>query len=119
MKVFHLIVMAAMSAGLAVVPAIVRAEPQSNAIAQAAKPTPSQVKAAVKTALASVDLTLPQKRAIKSMVQSYESQTANADDATKQAAQETLLKNIYQTLTPQQQTQFKASIKQSLGADIQ
>ena len=91
---------------------------QPAAIAQASQYTPDQVKAAVKTALMSVGLTRHQKLQIKSMLQHYESQTANADGATKQAAQKSLLKNIYGVLTPEQQTQFEASIKQSLGADM-
>lgn len=101
------------------------AQQPSGAVAQAAapapaaasSPTPAQVKSAVKTALMSVDLTLPQKRQIRTMVQNYEAQTANADGPTKKAAQKALLENIYGILTPAQQTQFKASIKQSLGAD--
>lgn len=91
---------------------------QAAAPAAASSPTPAQVKSAVKTALMSVDLTLPQKRQIRTMVQNYESQTANADAATKKTAQKTLLESIYGILTPAQQTQFKASIKQSLGADM-
>lgn len=92
---------------------------QRAVIAQAAQPTPAQVKAAVKNALMSVGLTYRQKREIKSMTESYQAQTANADDATKQADAKALLKNIYGVLTPDQQTKFKASIKQSLAVDIQ
>lgn len=95
------------------------AQQQTNTMAQPSKFTPAQVKDAVKQALMSVGLTRHQKLEIKKMVQGYEQQTANADDATKQAAQKTLLKNIYGQLTPTQQTQFKASIKQSLGTDVQ
>jgi hypothetical protein len=95
------------------------AQQQTNSMAQPSKVTPAQVKDAVKQALMSVGLTRQQKLEIRKMVQSYEQQTTNADDATKQAAQKTLLENIYGKLTPAQQTQFKASIKQSLGTDIQ
>lgn len=105
---------------LAALPIITVAQQQGNTMAQpaAGAVSPEQVKSAVKQALMSVDLTMPQKREIAKMVKSYESQTANADDATKQSAQKALLKNIYGTLTPDQQTKFKASIKQSLGADV-
>jgi ABC-type transporter MlaC component len=99
-------------------PAAALAQSQAPA-AQAAAPSPSQVKAAVKDALMSVGLTGKEKREIRSLVRNYESQTANADDATKKQAQESLLKNIYNSLTPTQQTQFKASIKKSLQTDIQ
>jgi len=92
---------------------------QSVTVAQAAQPTPDEVKAAVKNALMSVGLSMRQKREIHSMVQSYQAQTATADSATKQADAKALLKNIYGVLTPDQQTQFKASIKQSLSMDIQ
>jgi hypothetical protein len=92
---------------------------QNSVIAQAAKPTPAQVKSAVKSALMSVNLTPRQKREIKSMVENYQTQTANADDATKQADAKALIKNIYGALTPDQQGQFKASIKQSLGMDVE
>jgi t-SNARE complex subunit (syntaxin) len=99
-------------------PAIVAAQ-QHLLVAQAAQPTPEQVKAAVKNALMSVNLTLRQKREIKSMVDNYKTETANVDEATKQADAKSLLKNIYDVLTPDQQTQFKASIKQSLAMDVQ
>ncbi len=110
---------------LAIVPVFVTLAPLSVSakenivIAQAAQPSPSQVKAAVKNALMSVNLTFKQKREIKSMVDNYQTQTANADDATKQADAKALIKNIYGILTPDQQTQFKASMKQSLSMDIQ
>ena len=119
MLVSRLIAAAAMPLMLSYLPISVTAQQQIQNVAQATAPSPDQVKSAVKQALMSVGLTRRQKLEVKSMVQNYESQTANADDATKQTAQKTLLKNIYGILTPAQQTQFKASIKQSLGADVQ
>lgn len=85
------------------------------ALAQQAGPSPAQMQAAVKSSLQSVNLTMAQKRQILPMVQQYKSQTENADPATKKAAQETLLKNIYGVLTPDQQAKFKASMKASLA----
>ena len=119
MRIFRLAAMFAMALAFGTVPVTGVAQQQTNTTTQPAKPTPDQVKSAVKQALMSVGLTMPQKRQIRQMVQSYDQQTANADDATKQAAQKTLLQNIYGQLTPTQQTQFKASIKQSLGVDMQ
>lgn len=120
MWILRLIALIALPAMLIVAPVTaVAQQPQQSPASQAAAPSPSQVKAAVKNALMSVGLTREQKRNIAGMVRSYESQTANADDATKKDAQKTLLKNIYNSLTPAQQTQFKASIKQSLQTDIQ
>jgi hypothetical protein len=82
--------------------------------AQAA-PSPAQMQAAVKSSLQSVGLTMQQKRQILPMVQNYKSQTEGADAATKKSAQETLLKNIYGVLTPDQQAKFKASMKAQLA----
>jgi Spy/CpxP family protein refolding chaperone len=114
MIVLRLIAIIALVIGI---PSVAVAQ-QPAAIAQAAKPSPDQVKAAIKNSLMSVGLTRHQKMQIKSMINNYQSQTANADDATKQSAQKALLKNIYGVLTPAQQTQFKASMKQQLGTDI-
>jgi hypothetical protein len=119
MRISSLIAAFAIPMLLATFPIAAAAQQQTNTMAQPAKFTPDQVKSAVKQALMSVGLTMQQKRSIRGMVQGYEQQTANADDATKQAAQKTLLKNIYGQLTPDQQTKFKASIKQSLGADVE
>lgn len=119
MRIFRLVLLAAIPLTFAFIPFSAPAQQQSTMKTQMATPTPAQVKAAVKDALVSANLTLEQKRKVKGMVQSYESQTATADDATKKAAQKTLLKNIYGILTPAQQAQFKASIKQSLNADMQ
>jgi hypothetical protein len=91
------------------------AQLQAATIAQANTPSQAEVQAAVKKALESVDLTMHQMRQIRPMVANYKSQTANADAATKKAAKETLLEGIYGVLTPAQQVQFKASLKQSLG----
>jgi ABC-type transporter MlaC component len=115
----HLVLIMAIIPVIAILTPLTSTASQNSVIAQTAKPTPAQVKTAVKNALMSVDLTLKQKREIKSMVENYQTQTANADDATKQAAAKTLMKNIYGTLTPDQQKQFKASIKQSLSMDVE
>lgn len=119
MKIRSLIAALALPLVVGTFPIAAAAQQQSSTMAQPSKFTPDQVKSAVKNALMSVGLSRTQKRSIAKMVQGYESQTASADDATKKSAQEALLKNIYGELTPAQQTQFKASIKQSLGADIQ
>lgn len=87
----------------------------SMTVSQAAAPSPSQMQAAVKSALQSAGITMQQKRQIVPMVQQYKSQTENADPATKKSAQEALLKNIYGVLTPDQQAKFKASLKASLA----
>jgi hypothetical protein len=91
---------------------------QGSAPAQTTTPTQAEVQAAVKKALQSVDLTMPQMRQIRPMIANYKSQTANADAATKKAAKEKLLEGIYGVLTPAQQAQFKASLKQSLGGSL-
>lgn len=119
MRISPLVLMLTFSLLSGANPAAAVAQQQTNTMAQPAKFTPAQVKDAVKQALMSVNLSMAQKREIRKMVQSYEQQTANADDATKQAAQKALLQNIYAQLSPSQQTQFKASIKQSLGVDMQ
>jgi Spy/CpxP family protein refolding chaperone len=84
-------------------------------VAQASTATQANTKNAVKAALKSVDLTPHQKLQIKPMIQNYETQSANADPATEQADQKALIKQIYGVLTPAQQTQFKASLKQSMA----
>lgn len=89
-------------------------QPGAMWVAQASMANPSQVQAAVKKALQSVNLTMRQKLQIKQMVEEYQSQTANADVATKKSAGEALIKKIYGVLTPAQQTQFKASMKASM-----
>ena len=119
MRIHRLLVLAIVPVLAALAPLTVTAS-QNYIIAQAAaQPTPDQVKTAVKNALMSCNLTIKQKREIKPMVENFKTQTANADDATKKTAAKALLKNIYGVLTPDQQTQFKASIKQSLGTDIE
>ena len=97
-------------AGLALASAIVA---PSIAFAQQ---SPSQVQTAVRNAIQAAQLTPQQKLKIKPMLEQYQSQTANADAATKKTAQEQLLKNIYGVMTPDQQTKFKASLKSSLGS---
>ncbi|HEY2474450.1 MAG TPA: hypothetical protein VGI19_06570 [Candidatus Cybelea sp.] len=87
----------------------------SAALAQA-HASPSQVQSAVKGAIQAADLSPRQKMQIKPMVQQYQQQTANADEATKKSAKEQLLKGIYGVMTPDQQTKFKASLKSSLGS---
>jgi Spy/CpxP family protein refolding chaperone len=89
---------------------------QSGAMSAQASPSPAQMQTAVKNALQSVNLTTRQKLQIKPMIENYQSQTANASAAQKKSAQEALLKNIYGILTPQQQTQFKASLKSSMAS---
>jgi Spy/CpxP family protein refolding chaperone len=84
----------------------------------AASPNPAQVQTAVKNALQSVNLTMRQKMQIKPMIESYQQQTANASAADKKTAQEALLKKIYGVLTPDQQTQFKASLKASMASSM-
>jgi predicted signal transduction protein with EAL and GGDEF domain len=98
-------------------PGAVLAQQSSGAMSgsQAAAPSPAQMQAAVKSALQSAGLTMAQKRQIIPMVQNYKAQTEGADAATKKSAQETLLKNIYGVLTPDQQTKFKASLEASLA----
>jgi Spy/CpxP family protein refolding chaperone len=118
-RIVVLIAAATFSAAFCVVPLSVSARQQSVIVAQAASPSPQEVKAAVKQALSSADLTRSQKRQVKGMVENYEAQTTNADASTKKAASKTLIKNIYGILTPSQQATFKASLKQSLAADMQ
>jgi len=119
MRIGLRIAVAAFALATPFVPIAVSAQQHAITVAQSASPSPAEVKAAVKQALVNVDLTLAQKRQVKGMVQNYESQTASADSATKKAAGKTLVKNIYGILTPSQQATFKASLKQSLAADIQ
>jgi Spy/CpxP family protein refolding chaperone len=104
----------AISLSLAI-PAAASASP-AVVVAQASTMTQTEAKDAVKTALKSVDLTPHQKLQIKPMIQNYEAQSANADPATKQAEQKALIKQIYGVLTPAQQVQFKASLKNSMAA---
>ncbi|MBV8372185.1 MAG: hypothetical protein JOY69_02905 [Candidatus Eremiobacteraeota bacterium] len=100
-------------------PTAASAQPAATVtVAQATSANPQQVQAAVKKALESANLTVRQKLQIKPMVEEYQSQTANADAATKKSAQEALLKKIYGVLTPAQQTQFKASLKASLSSSM-
>jgi len=114
-----LVSLAALSMMLTLITLSPTAQAHTATVAQASQtqtqPSPDEVKAAIKKGLQSANLTMPQKRQVRGMVQNYESQTAGADDATKKAAAQTLLKNIYGILTPQQQSTFKASMKQSLG----
>lgn len=84
--------------------------------AAASTPSPAQMQAAVKSGLQAAEPNLRQKKQIKSLVDNYQSQTANASEATKKTARENLLKGIYGVLTPDQQTKFKAAVKASLGS---
>lgn len=94
------------------------AQPTATMVAQASTADPSKVQAAVKTALQSANLTMRQKMQIKPMLQQYQTQTAGASAAQKKSAQEQLLKSIYGIMTPAQQTQFKNSLKSSLGSSM-
>jgi Spy/CpxP family protein refolding chaperone len=97
-------------------PGVASAQAAPPAGAMASSMSPDQVQAAVKSSLKACDLTIKQKLAIKPMVENYQSQTAGADAATKKSAQESLLKNIYGVLTPQQQATFKASMKSQMAS---
>jgi t-SNARE complex subunit (syntaxin) len=116
MSALRLVISLALPLALCVPVAASAQQPSAMSVAQASSPNPAQVQAAVKKALQSVNLTVRQKLQIKPMVDDYQSQTANADAATKKSAQEALLKKIYGVLTPQQQTEFKASLKASLSS---
>ena len=100
------------------VPVAAFAQQPGAGSAAAAKLTPAQVQSAVKNSLQSVNLTPRQKLQIKPMLENYQQQTAGADAATKKSAQEALLKNIYGVLTPQQQAEFKASMKAQIQNDM-
>jgi hypothetical protein len=107
MRLLHIIAALAFSSAIAT-PSVV--------FAQGAAPSSSQVQTAVHSALQAADLTMHQKMQIKPMIEQYQQQTANADDATKKSAKQQLLKSIYGVMTPDQQAKFKASLKSSLGA---
>lgn len=96
-------------------PGIAFAQSSSTMLAQASAASPSQVQTAVRNALQAAELTPQQKMKIAPMIKQYQSQTANADAATKKSAKEQLLKGIYGVMTPDQQTKFKASLKSSMG----
>lgn len=98
-----------------VAPSIAFAQSSGTMLAQATTASPSQVQTAVRNALQSAELTPQQKMKIAPMIKQYQSQTANADAATKKSAKEQLLKGIYGVMTPDQQAKFKASLKSSLG----
>lgn len=115
MRIFRLIAVLAIPLSLAV-PLSALAQPTATIVAQMGTTDPSKVQAAVKKALQSVNLTPRQKIQIKPMVQQYQSQTAGADAAQKKSAEEQLLKGIYGVMTPTQQSQFKTSLKSSLGS---
>ena len=97
-------------------PGVALAQQSGMTSAAASTPSPAQMQAAVKSGLQAADPDMRQKRQIKSLVDNYQSQTANASDATKKTARENLLKGIYGVLTPDQQTKFKAAVKASLGS---
>ncbi len=113
MRISRLLAGLALPFALALPCAVLAQQPGSGSGAMAGM-SPAQVQSAVKTSLQSVNLTPRQKLQIKPMVQNYQQETAGADAATKKSAQEALLKNIYGVLTPQQQTEFKASMKAQL-----
>jgi Spy/CpxP family protein refolding chaperone len=100
---------------LLALPAVAPAQQSgTSAGASAGAMSPEQMQGAVKSALKSVNLTPRQKLQIKPMIQTYQTQTAGADAATTKAAKEQLLKGIYGVLTPQQQSEFQASLKASI-----
>ncbi|MFY9738699.1 MAG: hypothetical protein WAK11_06555 [Candidatus Cybelea sp.] len=115
MSILRLIAVLAIPLSLAF-PLGALAQPTATIVAQMGTTDPSKVQAAVRAALQSANLTLRQKMEIKPMVAQYQSQTAGADAAQKKLAQEKLLKGIYGVMTPAQQTQFKSSLKSSLGS---
>jgi hypothetical protein len=102
--------------GLALPVGAAAQSPAPMAAATASAAQKAQLQADVKNALEGVHLTPVQKIKIKSMTDKYQTQTANADAATKKADGKALIKNIYGVLTPDQQTQFKASMKSSVAA---
>ena len=115
MKILRLIAVLAVPLSFAF-PVSAPAQPTTTMVAQTGTTDPSKVQAAVKTALQSANLSMRQKMQIKPMIQQYQSQTANATASQKKSAQEQLLKDIYGVMTPAQQTQFKSSLKSSLGS---
>jgi hypothetical protein len=115
MRLLQVIAGFALAAAVAA-PNVALAQSSGTMLAQTSAPSPSQVQAAVKSAVQAAGLTRQQKMKIMPMVQQYQQQTANADEATKKSAKEQLLKGIYGVMTPDQQTKFKASLKSSLGS---
>jgi hypothetical protein len=115
MRLSHFVAGLALACTVAA-PSIALAQSSATMLVQASTPSSSQVQAAVKSALQSVNLTREQKMKIVPMVKQYQQQTANADAATQKSAKEQLLKGIYGVMTPDQQTKFKASLKSSLGS---
>jgi hypothetical protein len=100
-------------------PAVASIQGTGAIVAQATQPSSQQVQTAVKNALQAAELTPREKLQIKPMVEQYQQQTANADEATKKSAKAQLLKGIYGVMTPDQQAKFKASLKASLGSAAQ
>jgi Spy/CpxP family protein refolding chaperone len=115
MNILRLLAVLAMPFSLTF-PIAAQAQPAATTVAQMSSASPSTMKTDVVKALQGCNLTMQQKMQIKPMVTNYQSETTNADAATKKSAQEKLLKEIYGVLTPEQQTEFKASLKSSLGS---
>jgi hypothetical protein len=92
-------------------PAVAAAQPPA-VIAQTS--TAPSKEDAIKSALKSCNLTMRQKMQIKPMMENYQTQSAGADPATKKNMQTALVKQIYGTLTPSQQTTFKQSMMSSM-----
>lgn len=115
MRILRLIAVLAVPVSLAF-PLSALAQSTATTVAQASTADPSKVQAAVRNALESANLSMRQKMQIKPMVEHYQSQTAGASASEKKSAQEQLLKSIYGVMTPAQQTQFKSSLKSSLGS---
>jgi DNA replication protein DnaD len=108
--------LAAIALVSSLVPATAMAAQPRIELAQAATPSPAQVKEAVKQALASAKPTLRQQRDIRKLVSNYDAQTANADPTTKRSATRTLIEQIGAVLTPSQKAAFQASLKRSLAS---
>ncbi len=103
-----------MVAALAIAcPTVAMAQAPTASPAMAMTPPTSDM---VKTALKATHPSLHQMREMKPMVETYKSQTANADPATKQAAQKSLMQGIMGVLTPAQQTTFKQSLMTQMMA---
>jgi ABC-type transporter MlaC component len=86
--------------------------PVASRAQMAMKPTQEQVM----TALKATKPSLSQMREMKPLLQTYKSETANADDATKKASAKKLIDGLKTILTPEQQDAFKKSMMSQLSA---
>jgi PBP1b-binding outer membrane lipoprotein LpoB len=80
------------------------------ATAGMAKPTSDQVKAALKA----TNPSMRQLRKLKPMIETYKSESAGADDATKSAATKELFGGMKTVLSPEQMQTFKQSLMSSM-----